>query len=121
LPQISKHEHQPKMFNGSMVFAHSLFIEFKRESEGDPPAFGDFRDIATKIIHFRYVQLKFYLKTFETFSLLSISVLKCSILAIILFEYLLLNPSAKKGPKIVQGAKKFQGCMRSLPHYFPRL
>jgi len=32
-------------------------------------------------------QLKFSLKSFETCSLLYISVLKCSILAIILFEY----------------------------------
>jgi len=36
------------MFNGSMVFAHSLFIEFKRGSVGEPPAFGDFRDILSK-------------------------------------------------------------------------
>jgi len=34
-----------------------------------------------------------------------ISVLKYSILAIILFEYLLLNPSAKRGIQIVQGTK----------------
>jgi len=32
-------------------------------------------------------QLKFCLKTFETYSLLYVSVLKCSILAIILFKY----------------------------------
>jgi len=47
-------------------------------------------------------QLKFCLKTFETCSLLYISVLKCSILAIILFEYLSVDPSAKRGPQIFQ-------------------
>jgi len=46
-------------------------------------------------------QLKFCLKIFETSSLLCVSVLKCSILAIIFFEFLLLNLSAGRG-KIVQ-------------------
>jgi len=32
----------------TLQFAHYLFIEFKRGSEGEPPAFGDFRDIQPK-------------------------------------------------------------------------
>jgi len=59
-------------------------------------------------------QLKFYLKTFETSSLLYVSVLKCSILAIILFEYLLLDQSAGRG-QIDQVER-----VPSAP-YFPRL
>jgi len=66
-------------------------------------------------------QLKFCLKTFGTCSLLYISVFKSSILAIILVEYLLFDPSAKKRPQIVQGAKKFQGNMSPPSSYFPRL
>jgi len=42
-PKISKHLHQPKMFNESRVFAHSLVIESKRVSGGEPSAFGDFK------------------------------------------------------------------------------
>jgi len=45
-------------------------------------------------------QLKFCLKIFETCSLLYVSVLKCSILAIILFEYLLLDPNAGGGQSV---------------------
>jgi len=78
--------HQSKMFNGSIVFAHSLFIEFERVLGMSP------QPLMTLVIYYQnnlflgMLQLKFCLKTFETYSLLSISVLKCSILAIILFE-----------------------------------
>jgi len=40
--------HQPEMFSGSRAFAHSLFIESKLGSGGEPPAFGDFGDIPPK-------------------------------------------------------------------------
>jgi len=79
------------MFNGSRVFAHSLVIESKRGTES--PAFGDFGDLLQNNPFLIMFQLKFCLKN-ETFLLLYISVLNCSILAIILFEYLLLDPSA---------------------------
>jgi len=59
---------------------------------------------------FSMFQLKFCLKTFETCcSLLYISVLKCSILAIILFEYLLLDPSVKRGLKLFRRLKNSRG------------
>jgi len=60
---------------------------------------------------FDMFQLKFFLNAFETCSLLYVCVLKFSILAIILFEYLLLDPSAnQEGAQLVHGAKKFQRC-----------
>jgi len=59
-------------------------------------------------------QLKFCLNIFETCLLLNVCILKFSILAIILFEYLLLDPSARGGPNC-PGAKKFQGCTSTLP------
>jgi len=102
-PKIAKHLHQPKIFNGSRVFAHSLFIESKREPAGggEHSAFGDFGDVYYQNNPFLGMfQKKFCLKTFETCSLLFISVLKSSILAISLFEYLLLDPSAKRGLKL---------------------
>jgi len=40
--------------------------------------------------------------------------LKCSILTIIVFEYLLLDPSSKKGPKLLWG-QKIQGCTSPMP------
>jgi len=53
-------------------------------------------------------QMKFCLKTFEPCSILFVSVLKCSILAIILFNISNLDASAR-GAKTVQGGrKKFQ-------------
>jgi len=78
--------------------------------------FGDFG--YTKYQNNRFLgvfRLKFCFKTFETCSLLYVSVLKCNILAIILFEYLLSDPSAKRGAQIVQKAKKFQECTGPLP------
>jgi len=42
-------------------------------------------------------QLKFFLKTFQTCSLLDTSVLNVAFLAIILLKYLSLDPSAKGG------------------------
>jgi len=62
-------------------------------------------------------ELKFCLKTFETCSLLYESVLKCCILATILFEYLLLDQSAK-GLQIVQRELKNSRRARSLPFTF---
>jgi len=60
-------------------------------------------------------QLKFCLKTFETSSLLYVSVRKGYILAIILFEYLLLYPNAKRGPKLFRGRKNFKGARALYP------
>jgi len=62
-------------------------------------------------------QLKFCLKIFETCSLLYVSVLKCSILAIILFEYLLLDPSVKKRPKLSRGLKILEVHEPSAPYF----
>jgi len=42
------------------------------------------------------------MKTFETYSLLYVSVLNCCILVTILFEYLLLDPSARR-PRLSRG------------------
>jgi len=51
--KIAKHLHQLEMLNASRVFAYSLFIESKRESGSEPPAFDDLRIYCiTKIIHF---------------------------------------------------------------------
>jgi len=104
------------MFNGSnKVFAHSLVIESKREIWGRNPQ-------RLAILGFYYknnpflgmFQLKFNLNTFVNHSIFYVCVLKCSILAIILFEYLLLDPNAWR-EQIVQ-----EEC--GLPaHYFPRL
>jgi len=58
-------------------------------------------------------QLKFCLKTFETSSLLYVSVFKCSILAIILFEYLF---SIQVG-----GDRCFPGARGPPAPYIPRL
>jgi len=99
-------------FNGSRVFAHSLFIKSKRGSRGEPLAFGDFGDIYQKNPFLGIFQLKFCLNTFETCSLLYVCVLKFSILAIILFECLLFDPSAKRGPKLSRGLKNFR-CARA--------
>jgi len=77
------------MFNGSMVFAHSLFIEYKRGS-GEPPAFGDFGDILPKESIFRHVSAKIlpeYLRNLFIIIMYYVCVLKFSILAISLFEY----------------------------------
>jgi len=51
------------------------------------------------------LQPNFYLNTFETCLLLSVCILKFSILAIILLEYLLLHPSTKRGPKLSRRLK----------------
>jgi len=86
------------MFNGSRNFTQSLFIE---SSLGAIP-----QRLATLGIHYQNnpflgtFQLKFCLKTFETCRLL-----KCNILAIILFEYLVLDPSAKRGHKLSREVK----------------
>jgi len=53
--KIAKHLHQPEIFNGSRVFAHSLIIKSKRGSAGEPLAFGDFGDILPKESIFRQV------------------------------------------------------------------
>jgi len=72
-----------------------------------PPAFGEFGDN----IYYQnnpflgMFHLQFCLKTFETCSLLYVSALKCSSLAIILFEYMSLNPSAKREPKLSGDAR----------------
>jgi len=50
-PKIAKHLHQPKMFNGSRVFAHSLFIKSKRGSGGEAPSDWRFGGFTSKIIH----------------------------------------------------------------------
>jgi len=55
------------------------------------------------------VQLKFCLNTFETCSLMYVCVPIFSILAIILFEYMLLDPSAKRGPILSRGLQNFRG------------
>jgi len=47
--------------------------------------------------------MKFCLKIFEVYLLLYVSVLKCIILAIVLFEYLLLDPRVKRGPNCPGG------------------
>jgi len=65
-------------------------------------------------------QLKFYLNTFETYcSLLYFSVHKFSILAIVLFEYLLLDQRAKRWFKLSRGLK-ISGVHESPVPYFPR-
>jgi len=58
-------------------------------------------------------QVKFCLNTLESCTLLYVCVLQCSILAIILFEYLSLDPSAKKNPKLYRRIK-FEGCTSAL-------
>jgi len=65
-------------------------------------------------------QLKFCLKTFENCLLLYAFVHQCSALIIILFEYLLLDPSAR-GPQIVQRELKNSGEHEPPVPYFPRL
>jgi len=56
------------------------------------------------------LQLKFCLKFLEICSLLYVSVIKCSILAIILFEHLLLDTSAREAPNCSrEKAKNFKG------------
>jgi len=62
-------------------------------------------------------QLKFCLITFQTCSLLCVSVLKCSILAIILLN-IVIRSKFQEGNDGLEGAKKFQ--VGSCP-YFPRL
>jgi len=63
--------------------------------------------------------MKFCLKTFETCLLLYVSVLECSILAISLFKYEELHPSARRG-KDGPGEERKKPGGQLLP-YFPRL
>jgi len=49
LPRNFQHMHQPKMFSGSVVFAHSLQYSLNLNgSGGEPPSVGDFMDILPK-------------------------------------------------------------------------
>jgi len=81
------------MFNWSRVFAHSLLIKTKRWSGGEPLPLA-FGEKPSKLVHLLYISLK------------------CINLAIILLEYLLFDPRAKRRPKL---SKKFQGCTSPLP------
>jgi len=86
------------LYDGSRVLHIFLVIESKRGmganiqplgamgSKGRALSAWRFWGFATKIIHLGMLKLKFCLKTFETYSLLYVSVLKRSILAIILFK-----------------------------------
>jgi len=65
-------------------------------------------------------QLKFCLKTFQTCSLLYLSILKCSILAMCFVQILVIRSKYQEWrTQMVQGAKIFQG--RHVTSYIPRL
>jgi len=68
----------------------------------DPPAVGNLGDFLAKYFIFRHVSAEILNIKFETCSLLYVSVLKFCILATILFECLLLDPSAGS-PRLSRG------------------
>jgi len=94
-PKFSKHLHQPVISMGigcvrSLVIYLNEGLGVKTlaaAGKGSGPTLGDFGRFITKIIHFRHVSTKLLRKNLSTCSLLCVSVLKCSILSIILFKY----------------------------------
>jgi len=101
--KIAKHLYQPEMFNGRRILAHLYSLHLNEGLRASP------RLLAILGIYYQnkpflgMFQLKFCLNSFETCLLLFVCILKFSILAIILFKYLLLDPSVKSGPNCPGG------------------